>query len=360
MANPFDNTVEDSYNPFAAGSTYDEPAPVAAPTPEPAYSAPSQSTYTQDTYTAPEPDNNYGSSQKSGGGGGGGASSTVKSLFGAITGNKSDYVDPVSGIPISEADLDAREAALNKREAEIQSKESALANGTIVRTENPKNFPPKLNWWRYRPDEDLPESARKLCKFIFYIYLATGIVYLVNVIGCLCCLNSGAAKVTSSPATKIVLSVIYLVIFWPLSFEISYFVLYNSLAGGKAVKFFCFMLTYFIWFGMLVVCAVGLDDGGSVGFIQMINLFSAESGKFVAVIALIFCILACLDAAAMAYTFILLIRYYKKEGLQKKAFSEASTYAAQKAKENPDLIMDVTRENPDLVYGAATTAAKYA
>ncbi|KAK8842685.1 hypothetical protein M9Y10_025545 [Tritrichomonas musculus] len=368
MSNPFDETVDDSYNPFAAGYNDQDAAP--APTQNNTYNQsyePPQDTYQapQNTYNQSNPPQNQQSYDTSNPYGAPRSQSTKQSGT-AITkvmnavGVNADYVDPVTGVPISQADLDRREEALNRREQAIAGKETALANGTLERPVNPKNFPPFLKWWSYHPDEDLPQNAVKMAKLIFYVFGATGIVYLINFIGCLCCLNSGAAARVSSPATKIVLSTIFLFVFWPISYELCYFVLYRSLVQQKAMRYFCFLGTYAIWILILALNVIGLDDGGSVGFIQMIDLFSAESGKFVAVIALIFCIVACGDIAIMVYTYILCIRFYKSEGLTQKAFSEASQFAAQKARENPDAIMEVARDNPDLVYGAASHAANYA
>lgn len=360
MSNPFDDTVDDSYNPFASG--YNEPAPVPATTsnttsyepPQDTYQAPqntpaqSQQSYdTSNPYGAPPSKNNKNSG------------TAITKVMNAV-GVNADFVDPVTGAPISQSDLDKRENALRQREQAIADKETALRNGTLVKPVNPKNFPPFLKWWAYHPDEDLPENSRKMAKILFYIFGATGIVYLVNFIGCLCCLNHGAAQRVSSPATKIVLGTIFLFVFWPISYELCYFVFYRALSQQKAMRYFCFLGTYAIWILILAFNAIGLDEGGSVGFIQMIDLFSAESGKFVAVIALIFSVLACADIAAMIYTYIWAIKFYKSEGLSQKAFSEASQYAANKARENPDAIMEVARDNPDLVYGAASTASNYA
>lgn len=362
MSNPFDDTVDDSYNPFASG--YNEPAPAPATTTSTTSYEPPQDTYQAPQTPAPAPSsqqsydtsNPYGAPSSQNKKQSGTALTKVMNAVGV----NADFVDPITGAPISQSDLDKRESILRQREQAILEKEEAVQNGTIERAANPKNFPPFIRLWAYHPDEDLPENSRKMAKLIFYVFGATGIVYLVNFIGCLCCLNHGAAQRVSSPATKIVLSIIFLFVFFPISYEVSYFVLYRALQQQKAMRFFCFLFTYAVWILILAFNAIGLDEGGSVGFIQMIDLFSAESGKFVAFIALIFSVLACACIAAMIYTYILAIKFYKSQGLSQKAFSEASQYAANKARENPDAIMEVARDNPDLVYGAAATAANYA
>ena len=353
MANPFDDDQDNSYNPFAASEPYQQSS-------NSYYDAPKQdfSTYSQSTFYNPNPDlaqqqqqQQPQYEQKSE------KTSTATKIINTLTGNKNDdiYVDPITKVPISQKDLDAKEAALNKREEELRAKEAALQNGTYQAPQFPKNFPPLLKFWKYYPDHDLPPNSVRMAKILFWIYNATGIVYLINFVGCLCCLNGDASEKVDSVATKIVLSLLFLIVFWPISFEISYFVLYNALMQGKAVKFFCFMLTFVIWIAILIFNLVGIGVGGSVGFIQMIQLFSAKPGaKFVAIIALIFCIVGSLDAAAMIFEFIHLIRYYKNEGFSKKAMKEASAYAIEKAKENPDLVIQAAKENPDLVMNASS------
>ena len=220
------------------------------------------------------------------------------------------------------------------------------------------NFPPFFKWWAYHPDDDLPENSRQMAKQIFWLFCLTPLAYLFNVIGALGCLSGSAAEVTTSPATKIILSLIFFVVLCPLSFEVSYFVFYNALMKGKALRYFCFLVTYAIWIAVLILSVIGLDQFGSVGFIQMISLFGT-SAKFTAVIALIFCILGAAIGVCMVLSYIRLIHYWKKNGIKRKAFQEASVLAAEKAYENKDTIAEVAKDNPELVASAAKTAASY-
>ncbi|KAK8854119.1 hypothetical protein M9Y10_016669 [Tritrichomonas musculus] len=344
MSNPFDDTVADEYtNPFANNNyANDMPAP-----------APSQST---NSYESTNSNNSSQATQPQ-------ASQPKKfnSPFSMGSKNRDTYNDPVTNIQITSDLLDRREAELARRERMIESREQQIRDGTFTPPSTNKNFPPLLRWYSYHPDEELPESARTQAKILFYIYLAIGIVYLVNWIGCLFCLNRSAAQATSSPATKIVLSTIFLFAFYPLSYEVSYFVYYKALAQGKALRFVCFLATYAIWGLFLAFNAIGMNESGSVGWIQTIDMFAAEGGgaKIVAVIGIIFSIAASGLFAFMVFIFIKLIKYYKDEGLEKRTYAEAGQYAAQKANENRDAILDAARENPDAarqIAGAATGA----
>lgn len=317
MANPFDETVDESYNPFAGGYT-ESPTPAAAPS----YAAPTPS------YSSPPPA--AAPSQTAGGNFGGKVTSAIAGATGA------KFVDPVTGMPITEAQVEARERQLAAREREIAEKEEALRNGTLEVPKTRKNFPPLLKWWEYYPEEDIPEHGRAMTKRTFWLFLATGIVYLVNVIGSLACLGSNNAAGTSV-GLLIGLSIVYFVVFWPLSFEICYFVLYDALKKAKGMKFICGLGMYCIWWIILVVNVIGPKDGGAVGFIVMINLFSGGQGG-IGAIACVFTILGVVDAAGLAWMFVLWCRWYKKEGLSRKAFSEAAQYAAEQARDNPEAL----------------------
>lgn len=271
-------------------------------------------------------------------------------------GGKAAFTDPITGVPLTEADLRAREEALERREREIELREQQLADGTYVAPKDAKNFPPLLHLWAYHPDDDIPENFRVLVKRIFWIYCSCAIVYLLNFIGALGCLKGEAAKKTSSPATMIVMSIIYLVVLIPVSFEVSFFVMYSAVKEGKGLRLFCFMVTYFIWFAFLVLNLIGINGNGTLGYIITFDLFGAAKG--VAIIGLLFCITGTLVAVAMVFTFIHLIKLWKSEGLEKKAFQEASKIAAEKAYENKDTIIETARENPELVANAAQMASQ--
>lgn len=322
MSNPFDDSIADEYkNPFANDNDVSS-MPAPAPS-QPTTSYQPTSTSSPPQATQPQ----TGQKKKSG------------FPFSIGSQDPNQLYDPVTNAKITDDLLDKREEALARREREIESKEQAIQNGTYTPPSTNKNFPPLLRIYSYHPDEELPESARKQAKVLFYIYLGIGILYLINWIGCLFCLNHSAAQATSSPATKIVLSTIFLFAFYPLSYEVSYFVYYKALAQGKALRFVCFLATYIIWGLFLAFNAIGLDESGSIGWIQTIDMFSTEGGgaKFVAVVGIIFSILATALFAFMVFMLFRLIKYYRTEGLEKKTYLEAGQYAAQKAQENPEL-----------------------
>ncbi|OHS96288.1 hypothetical protein TRFO_37561 [Tritrichomonas foetus] len=257
--------------------------------------------------------------------------------------NSAVFVDPVIGmVPISESDLAAREAELSRREAEIAKHESIVSHGGSSIDDDHqnkvKNFPPYIKIWKYYQESDLPNDIQPLVKQVLYLFLLCAITYLANWIGCLCCIAAGDSL--SSVGTIIVLSTVYLFTFVPMSFEFSFFVLYNAVKDGKGLKFFCFLTTFGIWGLTMSWHMVGTDDGGSVGWIQMINLFAGGHG-FIGFVALLVSLCFTVCVAGIAFYWLKCYRYYQTNGLSRSAFGEASAYATNYATENPDVMTEV-------------------
>lgn len=240
-----------------------------------------------------------------------------------------DYRDPVTGIIVTEKQLEERELALAKREAELSELEQQLADGTYVKPKPEKNFPPLIHLWAWHPDRDLPPDLVTPMKRLLWIFMAAVVVYFVNWIGCLSCLAKGAAERVDSPATKIVVSSIFLFVFCPLAFHLAFFAIYKAMKKRKALKFFCGMIAYAVWFIALVFNVIGIKGGGNVGLITMIDVFSGNA--VVGVISLIFTLLGTCELVAMAWSFIWLIKYYKTNGLKGKAIQEGFGIAADNA-----------------------------
>lgn len=252
----------------------------------------------------------------------------------------SQFKDPVTGMVLTPEILTAREEALARREREIENKESQLRNGTIVA--RPANFPPVLHFWYYYPNEELPLKACELMERMKLSIYGLHLSFLLNWIGCLFCLAPGCGDaLKTSVGTLIILSSLFLFVICPISFEISFFVIYNSIKAGKAIRFFCGLIVYILYFLFLAFAVVGIIGGGSVGFISMFELFGAQKSKWVGIFSLIYCIAGCLEGVFMVYIFIKFIGYYRTEGLTKKAIMEASLLAADYAKEHPDVAVQV-------------------
>jgi hypothetical protein len=110
MSNPFDSTVDEGYNPFAGGYADDPPPAPVPPAPDPS------PTYSPAHFQDPEPLPTAAPAKEK------------KGIISALVGDK--FVDPVTGVPISERDIERREEALAKRERELQTMEDQVRSGT--------------------------------------------------------------------------------------------------------------------------------------------------------------------------------------------------------------------------------------
>jgi hypothetical protein len=336
MSNPFKATVDEGYNPFADDYA-NEPTPTPSPAPSPSYSS--------TAFQEPEP---IPASPA--------ASKPSKGILSAITGDS--FVDPVTGVPITERDLERREEALAKRERELQTMEDQVRSGTYVAPTTRNNFPPILKWWQYYPDEDLPENGRRDAKFVFWAYTAGYIPYAINVIGAFGVLFGRGGDAVSSTGMLLALSLFFLLVWQALGYEVFYFVYYNALAQSKGLKFICSLVTYFIWWGMLVFNVIGIGGGGSVGLIVSIDLSSKHHGGLFA-IGLIFFLTGLADAAVLAWLFVRLVQFYRAEGLSKKAFAEAGQIALEQAANNREALVGAALEHPEAVSNIAAAGGVY-
>jgi len=348
MSNPFADSVENEYNPFAPGAgfnTYDNSSTTANDPPassstlssEPLGGSSSYQPYTppdsslNQSYTTPSTRQDEASAFKQ-------STGLDANPFKAAKGSDGQmYRDPVTGMTISAADLDRREAELARREANIASKEQAIANGTYKPPESRKNFPPVIKMWEYYPEQDLPETSLSIMNIMKWLFYACGLDLLVNFVCAIFTLIPGPADAVDSPASMIVLAGIYFFVFWLLSYEICFFVIYRALRDGKALRFFCGLFVYILWMGFMTFLAVGISDTGAVGMIVTFDIFSkAKKSKWVGVVSLIFSIMTILTILGMVYNFIHWVKFYKAEGLTTKALKEGASMAANYAKEHPD------------------------
>jgi hypothetical protein len=169
---------------------------------------------------------------------------------------------------------------------------------------------------------------------------------------------SGAGNDAGTSAGMLIaLSLFFLIVWQLLGYELFYFLYYNALAQGKGLKFICSLITYAIWWGILVFNLIGVEDGGSVGIIVAVNLTKEHGGLFA--IGLIFFLTGLADAAVLAWLFIKLVRFYRSEGLSKKAFAEAGAIAIEQASNNREALVGAALEHPEAVSNIAAAGGVY-
>ena len=273
---------------------------------------------------------------------------------------KAELKDPVTGLRITLKDIEERERVLNERENRISNRErevaDAKANGTVDQlNKHPRNFPPFFKWYKYYPEEDLPEDSLKLMNYIKWVHYAVIIALLINVIGCIASLAHGASSAVNSPGANILFGIIYFIVISYLSLDLCFMVLYNALMNSKALKFIGFLITYGILFIVIAYIAIGINNYGSVGWITAINVIGNNAG--IGAFYFIFSILITLVAVALGWTWYMAYKYFRNNDFSKKAIGEAAQKASDFAAEHREDIANAARDNPELAQAAAQQAA---
>lgn len=333
MANPFETSVDDSYNPFAMGSNYSQDQNNAPASSNSNNNPPPNNSYTSDYSAAP-------ASQQ----------------------NDNSYKDSVTGIKLTDAELTAREEALRKKEEKIAAREKqieeARANGTLSSLNPfPKNFPILLKFYKYYPDDDLTEDCRPLMKKMYWLSYGAGLVLGLNALMSLFCLAPGVSAKLTSVATSLVFSWFFFIVLYPVLLETCIMPLYNSMKDFKGIKFFGYLCMSFLFLAFFVYIAVGLGDYGSFGFMIAIDILGAEKNTWVGVICLIFAIIATIFVVAWGWMWWVSVVFFRKTDFKSAALREAAGYAADYAKDHKEDIAKAAVEHPDVVVAGAQYAA---
>lgn len=324
-SNPFSVGVDDSYNPFQAGGGYTE-APAAR-------AQPSSTDY--DT-TTPLISNQAPSNS---------------------------YKDTTTGLNISEEELARKEEALRQREEKIAAREReieiAKQNGTYdALNTHKRNFPIILKLYRYYPDDDLPADSIKMVQLLKVSLYIAFFVWALNFIVCCCEFAPGIAKIVESIATHIIFAGLF-VCFGPLIFtEICMMLLYDALKNKKGVRYFFSIVTTILYIAFAAYMSV-FKGWGSNGFMMSIDLFKSEQNKWVAIIAIIYSVIASLHTAFVCYIFVIMIHFFRTHKISELAAREAAGYAANYAVDHKTELIQAAKDNPDVAINVAQTAATY-
>lgn len=251
--------------------------------------------------------------------------------------NNKGYKDPITGVYITEKELIEKERNLAEREQRIAQREreieEAKANGTYDQLNTHKrNFPIYLNWYKYYPEEDIPEDARKMMQYqIYSVYIGFGLLML-NCVGCLIAIFDGGSM--KSPAASLVYSTLYLICSIPILLELDFYTLYMSLMAQKALKFVEFIVVDSIFIIFMFFLGVGWFDFGSIGWMVAIDSLAGKAGIFLAVYSLIWSILITIHVAGLCFFWLTKYRYFTSHKFSKQAILESAAIASKYAAEN--------------------------
>ena len=169
-----------------------------------------------------------------------------------------------------------REQILDERERDLRRREDALRNGPKA-----PNFPKFKPIVYYNVQEEIPAGCQNLIEKSYKLLMIITLFYFLNMLAGLVILISGGNNVGG-----FLLSILYFVVFPPLTFYFNHFQLYKSLKTDSSARY----LVYFINSGIAIVVyvflLVGISLGGGSGLVVMFKMFNENhlvAGIFCAV-----------------------------------------------------------------------------
>lgn len=189
--------------------------------------------------------------------------------------------DKLSGNParIDLTQLERQQAELEQREKRLADRERELRNSQIGFRD--KNFPPLPNWFPIRPcfyqdiNVEIPTEFQIWVRYIYYLWLLYTAVLALNII-------TGFAymMVDKEGASTFGLSLLYFILFVPLSYICWFRPIYRAFREDSASNFMIFFLIFFIQIIITILQFLGVANL-ACGFIVMVKLFTGSGSKII-------------------------------------------------------------------------------
>jgi len=234
--------------------------------------------------------------------------------------------------------IEGKELELKRREEDINRRESAMLSKEKSITNTRKNNWPPIKILCIHPilyhniKEDIPEDTQRLIKRAYVGWFMTIWCYFYNFF------TELSALFASGSVGSFVLSIIFFLFNVPLSLFV-YRILYQAARRGKPILYVAYFVLIWVEFVIFAFMGIGLSSWGGGGLFLAIKEFQANQ-KVVGIFSIICLVFWSL---LFLYHFFLVwipaVRQYRAIGGFRKAKQEAAGIAAQKMKENPDLVL---------------------
>jgi len=163
----------------------------------------------------------------------------------------------------------ARQEELERKAAELEKKEAELKT---IQSQGVKenNFPPLPSFCCVGPcyyhdiSVEIPMESQRTCKMMFIVWQFYVFCLFFNCITALAALCIGS----ESGAQLFGISILYMVIFPPLSFVVWYRPIYKALRSGSSFNYMLFFFTFFFQAVFTVLYALGMNFLGTCGWIN--------------------------------------------------------------------------------------------
>uniref|UniRef100_A0A8D3CAI3 Secretory carrier-associated membrane protein n=1 Tax=Scophthalmus maximus TaxID=52904 RepID=A0A8D3CAI3_SCOMX len=179
-------------------------------------------------------------------------------------------------VTAAQANLVRQQEELEKKAAELDRKEQELQNrstgrGNTGAKEN--NWPPLPSFSPVKPcfyqdfEEDIPEEYRRICKRMYYLWMFHSATLFLNVLACLAYFT-----VDASNGVDFGLSILWFILFTPVSFVCWYRPVYRAFRSDSSFSFFFFFFVFFFQVAVYIIQTVGIPRWGNSGWITAISM----------------------------------------------------------------------------------------
>ena len=161
---------------------------------------------------------------------------------------------------------------LERKATELEAREQEL-NRMQKTALKQNNFPPLPSFcpWKacYYHDitVDIPVSAQKTCKIMFYIWQFYVLTLLANFISSLALLVGGGSD-SDTAGTTFGIALVFMFAFTPCSFVFWYRPIYKALRDDSSFNYMLFFFVFSFQIMFCVLCALGIPKFGTVGWIN--------------------------------------------------------------------------------------------
>ncbi|KAF3686685.1 Secretory carrier-associated membrane protein 2 [Channa argus] len=178
----------------------------------------------------------------------------------------------------AQANLVKQQEELERKAAELDRKEQELKNRASDRANTgakENNWPPLPTFFPVKPcfyqdfEEDIPEEYRRICKRMYYLWMFHSATLFLNVLACLAYFT-----VDSDYGVDFGLSILWFVLFTPVSFICWYRPVYKAFRSDSSFSFFFFFFVFFFQVAVYIIQTVGIPRWGNSGWIASISMIS--------------------------------------------------------------------------------------
>lgn len=172
-----------------------------------------------------------------------------------------------------QANLIKQQEELERKAAELERKEQELRNQASTTGAKENNWPPLPKFFPVKPcfyqdfEQDIPDDYRRICKRMYYLWMFHSATLFLNVLACLAYFTAD-----SSHGVDFGLSILWFILFTPVSFICWYRPVYKAFRSDSSFSFFFFFFVFFFQVAVYVIQTVGIPSWGNSGWIVSISM----------------------------------------------------------------------------------------